>query len=131
MTSKTPPAPPFSITKAPIWVCEPNRLHCRHEHVRKNYKHGAHMDARRLEGPAFFKCDECKEAYLAVFYHQPNRTVHCYAISDEQWQWWYGPEGGDFDLDAKQPTQHLLFLLGYNPYYLPTNPLTNRPTPRT
>ena len=124
-----PPAAPFTITRSPIWICAPNRLHCQHEHVRRTYREGMHIDAARLEGPAFVRCDECKECYLAVFYARPDPAVHCYAISVEQWAWWYGPEGIDFDLDARQPMQHLLALLGYNPYYRPTNPRTSRPTP--
>lgn len=125
-----PPLPRFVATGMPIWICDPNHLHCRHGHVRRTYKEGHHSDLHRLEGPAFYRCDECGNCYLAVFYARPDPAVHCYEISDDQWRWWYGtPEGRDFELDKYQPLQHLLFLLGYNPHYRPTNPRTLRPMP--
>jgi hypothetical protein len=115
---------------SPVWVCSPNRLHCAREHVRRSFKEGGSYDQRRIDGHVFAKCDECGECYVAVFHSRPDPIAYCYAISDAQWRWWNSAEGVDYELDERQPTQHLLHLLGFNRYYRPTNPATLRPTPR-
>lgn len=133
-TSRTPPVPLSPLSQgAPIWVCHPNLLHCQHRHVRKHHREGGHYDQRRIDGHLFAKCDTCESCYLGVFYSARGGSgaiVHCYAISEAQWRWWNGPDGINVELDEHQPTQHLLALLGYNPMFSPTNPLTGRPQPR-
>lgn len=131
-----PPAPLFKLAHPPIYVCHPNRLTCRYGHVRRDYRECAtQQDQRRLDGHLFRRCDECGSCYLGVFYALRGKDckaiVHCYEISPEQLSWWNTEEGASFPLDEEQPTPHMLHLLGYEPNYRPTNPATNRPTPRS
>lgn len=126
---KPPMNPARIVGPPPVWACHPNRMHCNREHIRRTHREGHHLDQRRLDGHLFALCDECGCCYVGVFHSGPRMKpiAYCYQISREQYDWWQSDAGVDFELDEDQETLHLLHLLGYNPFYRPTNPRTGRP----
>lgn len=104
------------------WVCDPNFILCREEHLLTLYKTGYRADLRRISGHAFFECRECAPPsyFLASISKMDGlATVTCYAIDRPSWEEW------DKGSEPTPQTPELLYRLkdpdgrSHNPYWRP------------
>jgi hypothetical protein len=49
-----------------------------------------HVDQRRVDGHIFMACEHCKPTtyFFGVVHSRPSPIVYCYAITEEQHQFW-------------------------------------------